>query len=71
MWLHGRFYRERKWRMMALRYIGCFAAYCLVMILYHRSKLWFRLLPYAGEYAYCDGYRDFAENRRSLMETTK
>jgi hypothetical protein len=54
--------------MMALRYVACLAAYWMVMVLSHRSKLWFRLLPYAGEYAYCDGYRDFAENRRALKE---
>lgn len=47
--------------MLILRYAACFAAYWLVMVLSHRSRFWFRLLPHAGVYAYNDNYREYVQ----------
>jgi hypothetical protein len=55
--------------MTILRYAACYAAYVLMLRIDHESRLWFWLLPYAGEYAFNDGgYHGFARNYREIKE---
>lgn len=51
-----------------LNYELCRLAYWAVLVLPHTSRLWLALLPYAGAFAYSEGYRGFVDGRKALEE---